>query len=80
MPVSFLIFRKERFMCTRPKVQTIKADTEVIKSALRADASVQKATPENRGNNRGVISENIKTNSGGLNDEVSVSKKKLLGE
>ena len=67
-------------MCTRPKVQTIKADTEIIKSAVRADASVQKANAENRGNNRGVISENIKTTNSGLNDEISVSKKKLLGE
>ena len=67
-------------MCTRPKVKTIKADTEVIKSAVRADASVQKATPENRGNNRGFISENIKTTNSGLTDEISVSKKKLLGE
>lgn len=68
-------------MCTRPKVTTVRAaEKEVIKSAVRADASVQKATPENRGNNRGVISENIKTSNSGLSDEVSVSKKKLLGE
>lgn len=67
-------------MCTKPKVKKIKVDSEVIKSAVRADASVQKATPENRGNNRGVISENIKTTNNGLSDEISVSKKKLLGE
>lgn len=82
MPFFFWIFyRKENVMCTKPKVKMLKpAETEVIKTAVRADASVQKATPDNRGNSRGVISSNIKTSNNGLDEEVSTSKKKLLGE
>lgn len=74
-------FLERKNMCTRPKVKQVKPqEVEVIKSAVRADASVQKATPESRGVNRAVISENIKTSNQGLDDEITVSKKKLLGE
>lgn len=68
-------------MCTKPKVKTVKPEeTEIIKSAVKADASVQKATATNRGNQRGIISENIKTSNNGLDEDVITSKKKLLGE
>ena len=67
-------------MCMKTKVETIERDNEVIKQATKADASVQKASIENRKGAKGMISENIKTSNSGLADEVSVSKKKLLGE
>jgi len=54
--------------------------TEVIKTATKADASVQKATAENRGIKSAIISENIKTSNSGVDEDVMTSKKKLLGE
>lgn len=67
-------------MCSTPKVSSAVQDTEVIKAATQANAAVQKATPQNRTANRGLVSENIKTSNNGLDDEVMTSKKKLLGE
>lgn len=67
-------------MCTTPKVSSVEQDTEVIKTAVQADASVQKASAANRSGSRGVVSENIRTTNNGLEDEVTASKKKLLGE
>lgn len=55
-------------------------ETEVIKAATRADASVQKANAQNRGAKNAVISENIRTTNNGLDDDVVTSGKKLLGE
>lgn len=66
-------------MCSKPKLPSVQK-AEVIKTAVRADASVQKASSNNRSNSRGLISENIKTSNNGLSDEFSVSKKKLLGD
>lgn len=67
-------------MCSTPKYSTIQGDTEVIKTATQADASVQKANARNRAGVKGLISENIRTTNNGLEDEVLSSKKKLLGE
>lgn len=67
-------------MCSTPKYSTIQGDTEVIKTATQADASVQKANAKNRAGVKGLISENIRTTNNGLEDEVLSSKKKLLGE
>ena len=67
-------------MCTKTKIETIERDNEVIKQATKADASIQKASIENRKGAKGIISENIKTSNSGLEEDVSVSKKKLLGE
>lgn len=66
-------------MCTTPKMPAVQ-EPEVIKSAVRADASTQKANAQNRTGSRGLASENIKTSNNGLMDEVASSKKKLLGE
>lgn len=55
-------------------------ETEVIKAATRADASVQKANAQNRGAKNAVISENIRTTNNGLDEDVVTSGKKLLGE
>lgn len=66
-------------MCSKPKIPSV-PKAEVIKTAVRADASVQKANANNRSGSRGLISENIKTSNNGLADEFSASKKKLLGE
>lgn len=67
-------------MCSTPKYSTIQGDTEVIKTATQADASVQKANAKNRAGVKGLISENIRTTNNGVEDEVLSSKKKLLGE
>ena len=67
-------------MCSTPKVSNVVQDTEVIKTARQADASVQKSSETNRNTARGIISENIRTTNSGLDDEVVSSKKKLLGE
>ncbi len=74
-------------MCSKPKITTVEQvreeqkDTEIIKNAVQADASKQKANAENRIGKRGLISDNIRTTNNGLNDEdVLTSKKKLLGE
>ncbi len=67
-------------MCSTPKISTPAINTEVIKSAVKADASTQKASAKNRNSMRGVISENIKTTNHGIEDEILSSKKKLLGE
>lgn len=67
-------------MCMKAKVENVESDAEVIKQATKADASVQKSSIENRNGRKGLISENIKTSNNGLDDEISVSKKKLLGE
>ncbi len=66
-------------MCSKPKVPSV-TKTEVIKTAVRADASTQKANSNNRSGVKGLISENIKTSNNGLTDDFSASKKKLLGE
>ncbi len=67
-------------MCSTPKIPSGGENTEVIKTAVRADASTQKANASNRTGNRGIISENIKTSNNGLDSEIMTSKKKLLGE
>lgn len=66
-------------MCSRPKYTSV-LKTEAVKTAVRADASVQKANSTNRAGGKGLISENIKTSNNGLADDFSASKKKLLGE
>ena len=67
-------------MCTTPKLSSTPEETEVIKSAVRADAATQKSSPATRNGVRGIISQNIKTSNNGLDDDVMSSKKKLLGE
>lgn len=67
-------------MCLKTKVVNNTKKAEVIKTATKADASVQKSSIDNRRGNVGLISENIKTTNNGLEDEVNASKKKLLGE
>lgn len=67
-------------MCSTPKVFTIPQNTETIKPPTQADASVQKASLTNRSGIKGAVSENIKTSTNGIDDEVFSSKKKLLGE
>ena len=66
-------------MCLSAKVEKIK-ESEKIKAPTNADASLQKSTAENRRIESALASENIRTSNNGLEDEVSVSKKKLLGE
>ena len=66
-------------MCSTTKVPVVE-EAETIKTAVQADASTQKANAANRSGVRGIVSENIKTTNNGLEDEVLVSKKKLLGE
>lgn len=66
-------------MCSKPKIPSVQK-AEVIKAAVQADASVQKASSNNRSGVRGLISENIKTSNNGLTDDFASSKKKLLGE
>ena len=78
--LNFWKNRKEYFMCSTPKITNVAQDTEVIKAATQADASVQKASAANRNGVRGIISENIRTTNNGIDDEVLSSKKKLLGE
>ncbi len=73
-------------MCSKPKIQTVEQvkkdndDTEVIKDAVQANASTQKASPENRLSKKNFISQDIRTSNTGLEDEIISSKKKLLGE
>ncbi|MBQ4122576.1 hypothetical protein IJD44_02475 [bacterium] len=67
-------------MCSTPKISSVQADTEVIKSAVQADASTQKASIANRSGSNGIISQNIRTTNNGLDEDVVSSKKKLLGE
>jgi hypothetical protein len=68
-------------MCTKTKISVSDTSSdEVIKTAVQADASTQKATQTNRSGNRGVVSDNIKTTNNGLEDDISTSKKRLLGE
>lgn len=67
-------------MCSSPKFVSAEQNTEIIKTAVQADASTQKANAKNRSGIRGLISENIRTSNNGLEDEVLSSKKKLLGE
>ncbi len=67
-------------MCSTPKLVPTQQNTEVIKTATQADASVQKANVSNRTGVKGIISQNVKTSTTGLDDEISSSKKKLLGE
>ncbi len=68
-------------MCSTPKMPVIKQEpAEIIKTATRADASVQKATAANRNGNKGFVSDNIRTTNSGLEEDIETSKKKLLGE
>ena len=67
-------------MCLKTKVVNNTKKAEVIKTATKADASVQKSSIDNRRGNVGLISENIKTTNNGLDDDVNASIKKLLGE
>ncbi len=68
-------------MCTTPKIPSVQPiQTEVIKEATKADASVQKASAQNRGATKGLVSENIRTSNTGIEDDIVSSKKKLLGE
>lgn len=67
-------------MCTTPKSSSVEHNTEVIKTAVQADASTQKANAANRTSGKGIVSENIRTSNNGLEDDVISSKKKLLGE
>lgn len=66
-------------MCSTTKVPAVE-EAEVIKTAVQADASTQKANVTNRTGVRGLVSENIKTSNNGIEEEVLASKKKLLGE
>ena len=68
-------------MCSTPKYTPVQeADTEVIKNATQADASIQKANVQNRTVSKGLVSENIRTTNNGVEEDVLSSKKKLLGE
>ena len=67
-------------MCSVPKYSPEQGDTEVIKNATQADASIQKANAKNRAGVKGLVSENIKTTNNGVEEDVLSSKKKLLGE
>ena len=68
-------------MCTAPKMPVIQpVQTEVIKEATQANASVQKANGQNRTGVKGIVSENIRTSNNGLEEDIESSKKKLLGE
>jgi hypothetical protein len=71
-------------MCTKPKLPSIVQDDdeekEVIKKAVQADASLQKASVENRIGIKGSVNPNIKTTNNGIEDDINASKKKLLGE
>ncbi len=68
-------------MCSTPKMPAIQPiQTEEIRDAVKADASVQKANQQNRNNLRGFVSENIKTSNNGIEEDIFSSKKKLLGE
>lgn len=81
MLLDFRTKERKKFMCSTPKIHSAKQEeTEVIKTAVQADASTQKANASNRTNVRGIVSENIKTTNNGLDEEVVASKKKLLGE
>ncbi len=66
-------------MCSTPKYPAVEK-TEVIKAAVQADASVQKANAQNRSGIKGLVSENIKTTNNGIEEDLQSSKKKLLGE
>ena len=66
-------------MCLSTKIERVK-ESEKIKAPTSADASLQKSTAENRRVQSALSSENIRTTNNGLENEVSVSKKKLLGE
>lgn len=67
-------------MCSTPKYPSVSKETEVIKNATQADASVQKANAKNRTGVRGLVSENIRTTNNGIDEDINSSKKKLLGE
>lgn len=67
-------------MCSTPKYPSVSKNTEVIKNATQADASVQKANAKNRTGVRGLVSENIRTTNNGIEEDINSSKKKLLGE
>ncbi len=67
-------------MCSTPKYPTVYTQAEVIKSATKADAATQKANVKNRSGARGLASENIKTTNNGIEEDITSSKKKLLGE
>lgn len=67
-------------MCSTPKYPSVSKNTEVIKNATQADASVQKANAKNRTGVRGLVSENIRTTNNGIEEDIGSSKKKLLGE
>ena len=67
-------------MCSTPKYPTVVDKTEVIKAATQADASTQKANAKNRGVAKGLASENIRTTNNGIEEDITSSKKKLLGE
>ena len=64
-------------MCTTTKVPSVQQETEVIKTAVRADASSQKANAQNRTDRRGLVSENIKTSNSGLEDDILTSAKEM---
>lgn len=67
-------------MCTLAKYSPEQGDTEIIKNATQADASIQKANAKNRTGVKGLVSENIKTTNNGVEEDVLSAKKKLLGE
>ncbi len=67
-------------MCTKPKIPSVATETEEIKKAVQADASVQKSNVKNRAGENPIINPNIKTSNNGVEDEIISSKKKLLGE
>jgi hypothetical protein len=67
-------------MCLKEKISVPQHNLEEIKPAKPADASTQKANVQNRTSVNDFVSPNIKTSNLGLDDDVSTSKKKLLGE
>ncbi len=68
-------------MCSTPKMPAVQpVQTEIIKEAVQANASVQKANAQNRTGIKGLVSENIRTSNTGIDEEIGSSKKKLLGE
>ena len=65
-------------MCSTPKMPAVQpVQTEIIKEAVQANASVQKANAQNRTGIKGLVSENIRTSNTGIDEEIGSSKKKL---
>lgn len=67
-------------MCSTPKPTVDNKPVETIATPTAADASVTKASANTRNKSASLASRNIKTSARGLTDEVTTTKKGLLGE